>query len=451
MPKMLIIADDLTGAADCGVTCVGHAREAIVMLDKPDEPVDPAPWADAAVVAIDADTRCMTAEQAGKTVALLMQRYASECDGRPALLFKKIDSTLRGHWAVELKVALDSRRASALPSERVVILFAPAFPAHHRTTVSGLQLVHGKLLESTALGESEEPRPRSNIAEVLRNAALSCGLIELASVRADTRALKNEMIRLQPVVDVLVCDAETNADLRAIANAGTALGQRTVWAGSAGLARHIPLASGFARDADRDAGLDQRSHHGPQYADGATLYVVGSPASASREQALALAASGHVATLTIPHSALLGSDLSPQRREYAERIAHTLENGGDLLLQLDSGNSCKGMEGRLLTRSLARMIQPCREHVSALVVTGGETARAILDTWGIRRLNLIGEVEPGLPYSVAEHCGRELTILTKAGGFGTPGTLLHCREFLQTLRRDPIDMTTTHDNAMNND
>ena len=52
------------------------------------------------------------------------------------------------------------------------------------------------------------------------------------------------------------------------------------------------------------------------------------------------------------------------------------------------------------------------------------------------RLTLLGEVEPGLPYSVASCGGREILILTKAGGFGTRETLLRCREFLHKRERN---------------
>ena len=47
--------------------------------------------------------------------------------------------------------------------------------------------------------------------------------------------------------DVLVCDAETDADLAAIAEASLALGGATIWAGSAGLAGWLVEAMGLAR------------------------------------------------------------------------------------------------------------------------------------------------------------------------------------------------------------
>jgi hypothetical protein len=42
-------------------------------------------------------------------------------------------------------------------------------------------------------------------------------------------------------------------------------------------------------------------------------------------------------------------------------------------------------------------------------------------------------VEAGLPFSVTSGWNRELPVLTKAGGFGGPESLLRCQEFLHTL------------------
>ncbi len=54
-----------------------------------------------------------------------------------------------------------------------------------------------------------------------------------------------------------------------------------------------------------------------------------------------------------------------------------------------------------------------------LVLSGGATAQVILDALGIEVLNLLGEVQPGLPIA---HAGG-LTVVTKSGGFGEPDCL----------------------------
>jgi uncharacterized protein YgbK (DUF1537 family) len=47
----------------------------------------------------------------------------------------------------------------------------------------------------------------------------------------------------------------------------------------------------------------------------------------------------------------------------------------------------------------------------------------------IGSLRLIGEIEPGVPISVAPN---GLVIVTKAGGFGDAGTLERCRQKLRS-------------------
>jgi 4-hydroxythreonine-4-phosphate dehydrogenase len=418
-PKILIVADDLTGAADCAVAyCPG----AVVLMDKPDSRMP-----DAAVVAVDANTRSMAPEQAAQTTAGLVTDLARD-DVR---LFKKVDSTLRGNIGAELAAALKARRSQAPPTERVVALFAPAFPALGRTTVGGRQRVHGLLLEEVDTWTNESLRPRSAIAEILHQSGLSSVLLELPIVRAGARSLENEVTRLAAEVDVLVCDAETDADLDAIAKAAMVLHPKTVWAGSAGLARHISRAAGFAPLADHVASA-------PVSVAGPALFVVGSPARTAREQARALAAAPGIVTITIPHTLVSSDRRDAATQEYARHISVNLQQGTDVLVQFDAAEPCAAEDTRRLTSTLARMLAPCADQAGALVATGGETARAILDSWGIQRLRLLGEVEPGLPWSITEGWRRVLIVLTKAGGFGTPGTLLTCRDFVRDLERDTV-------------
>jgi D-threonate/D-erythronate kinase len=242
------------------------------------------------------------------------------------------------------------------------------------------------------------------------------------------------MIRLTREADVLVCDAETDADLETIANAAMVLHPKTIWCGSAGLARHIPRAVSLAPLADHAL----RSKYSPVSGVGPTLFVVGSPANASLEQANALAAAPDIVAITIPPALALSAEPAAAVQEYARRISSSLQHGRDVLVQLDASEPCAPEDTRRLTSSLARLIAPGADHAGALVATGGETARAILDAWGIRQLRLLGEVEPGLPWSVTESWRRDLIVLTKAGSFGTPGTLLHCRDFLRDLERDTV-------------
>jgi hypothetical protein len=90
MIDILILADDLSGAADCASSCLRSGRKPIVLLD---------PWADpgdATVVAVDINSRAKSPQEAGAAMAAQVERLLSH---QTRILYQKMDSTLRGNWA----------------------------------------------------------------------------------------------------------------------------------------------------------------------------------------------------------------------------------------------------------------------------------------------------------------------------------------------------------------
>ena len=385
---------------------------------------------DTDVLSVDGNTRHLDSRKAADETAKLVRRYIRE-DGQ--MLFKKLDSTLRGNVAAELAAALGARRSLARSKERIVALLAPAFPANGRTTSNGRQLVHGKPLEETDLWRRESLPAQSHIPEMLRVVGLHPVLIGLNLIRSGNDVLEGTMKTLSADADVLVCDAETDQDLSAIADASMALGRSTIWAGSAGLAYHLPKAAGLAFRVGCPPGsfLEQPVALGP------TLFVVGSLSSVSREQVEVLTASSEVIGINIPPNTLLAGETSSDWREHELALTQALDAGMDVAV-------CPGAEfhdstmGQLLSAALARIVKPYADRIGGLVVTGGESARAVLEAWGIHRLRLINELEAGVACSVTEGWSGLLPVLTKAGAFGTSRTLLNCREFFQGLDRSSV-------------
>ena len=119
MTHLRLLADDLTGALDSAAAFVPLAGPVSVT------------WHAVAAqrsVAFDCGTRDLPAEQACES----MERFSHLLDdGAPA--FKKIDSLLRGHVALELAVCM--RRFDHC-------VLAPAFPFQGRITRNGRQLIH---------------------------------------------------------------------------------------------------------------------------------------------------------------------------------------------------------------------------------------------------------------------------------------------------------------------
>lgn len=68
----------------------------------------------------------------------------------------------------------------------------------------------------------------------------------------------------------------------------------------------------------------------------------------------------------------------------------------------------------------AKGLVPYLDRATSIVMTGGATAEACLDALGLDCLELLGEVETGIPVS----CAGGKTLITKSGGFGTSDVLL---------------------------
>jgi uncharacterized protein YgbK (DUF1537 family) len=131
MIKTLIIADDLSGAADCAIACKVAGAETVVVID-----AGVAPKA-AAVVSVDVNSRTMSLEDAGPAAATVVERLY---DKDVRILYQKVDSTLRGNWVAELIHIRQAARKVLTHAPFVIV--APAFPDAGRTTIDGHVLVN---------------------------------------------------------------------------------------------------------------------------------------------------------------------------------------------------------------------------------------------------------------------------------------------------------------------
>ena len=427
---MVVIADDLTGAADCAASSAASGRSAVVLLHSAEHQQSHAAWPDNDILCIDTNSRSLSDERGAE----LISRFVGMCDSLNAdcpgyVLYKKIDSTLRGNVAGEIAALLNARRSINPGATRLSILMAPALPTQGRTTVGGRLIVHGVPLEKTDVWQCEASTAQSDIVQLLADTGLSCELVGINTVRSCLNRLQRAIMQSTERVDVVVCDAETDDDLRAIAKASLGNSSITALVGSGGLATHIPQAIGIA------------PHTNPRplnFASGATLFVVGSAASVTRQQTRLLESIPDVATFRATPAVLHKSPMM------CAQIVQTLQSSRDVLIVVDGGEHCSTHGGQFLTQALSDLVSRCAQFLGALVATGGETARAVLDALGIQRLRLLGEVEAGLPFSVADGWARALPVITKAGTFGSPQALVRCREFLRHLERVPVRLHSNH-------
>lgn len=419
-PVMLIVADDLSGATDCGAACVSRGLETVVALGA---------WRDmnADVLAVDADTRHMSPERAAEVTGKIVREQT-----RPTqLLYKKLDSTLRGNVGAELAAALQAFRSLEMRREerQGFVVVAPALPQHGRTTYQGHQMLGGTPLGQTEIWRHEGMSGSAYIPRLLRGAGLRTELIPLDVVRFGGDHLRIRMVELGMKADAVVCDATEDGDLQNIAAASSSIRPRVMWAGSAGLAYHLPAAVGFKAR----AGVENSRQ---PIATGPTLFVIGSFSSVSRDQIAALLLEKDVRHVRVPVPVLHGGNQSLDWGLQRQKLRAAMESGSDVVVQLGGEVEADMTQGRLLCSALAQFVAEGIKMIGGLVLSGGETACEVLKILGVTGLRLVEELEPGIPLSLTLGLDRNLPVITKAGGFGNPQSLIHCGLFLRRLDRN---------------
>jgi uncharacterized protein YgbK (DUF1537 family) len=283
-------------------------------------------------------------------------------------VFKKTDSTLRGNVAAEFKGLME-----VFPDRPLV--YAPAYPKLGRTVVGGTLFVDGRpLAESAFAGDPLNPARESSVAEVVRE----CGVpVEVVADAVELTAA----LRRDGTSRVLICDGSTDDDLAQVAAALHASGRPCLAAGPGSFAGYWILPfSGTARSLRPE--VDR------------CVVVNGSLHPISRQQAEAAVALGWP-VLTTP----------------CERMHDPLSVAAGLALE----------------------VRELLEHgdFDGLIVFGGDTLYAILRDLGIEMVEASDELLPGVPLTRAHWRGRDLALITKAGGFGQPDVLHRIRCCLQ--------------------
>jgi uncharacterized protein YgbK (DUF1537 family) len=343
MSRFRLLADDLTGALDSAAGFVPTFGPIPVLWS---------PWAGADVAALDSNTR----EANPRDADAALPRFARELAGAD-LAFKKLDSQLRGHPAVEIALCLREGNF-----EHAVI--APAFPFQGRTTSGGRQIVDGR---------------------------------DIGADLAATLAAFGETVRLCRPGDpapggISLWDAGADQDLDTVVAAGRSLPGRVLWCGSGGFASAL----------------------------GGRLPV---PCPSVPRPVLALIGTDHPTTR-------LQLDACAHRHRLADTAAEAVMIGAQLTAGisiavnpvLPDGLTRIAAAQRIASRFAALVRRLPRP--GALAVSGGETLRNLCAALGTDRLDVDGELTPGVPTSrLVGGAWDGLRVVSKSGGFGHPGFL----------------------------
>jgi len=405
-----VIADDFTGACDVAVQFKKQGLETIVLTagasiigfkDVSD------------VVVIDTETRNLTPKDAYRKVrkaVKLLRRNGVK------LIYKKIDSTLRGNVGAEINAVIDELHVEA-------VIVTPAFPDQKRTVINGHLLINNVPVEETEYSRDPlSPVSSSKVSLVIeKQARKKVGEIYLSHVRRDVDSFIKEIQRqFETGKKIIVVDAESESDLERIAKASLAL--NILPCGSAGLAS--ALSSQLAGELK-------------------VLIVSGSVNSVTLKQIETAVKKLNLKIIQPCISGILFDEeklknASNALVKEAERILAEeraviirLADSESLISMIQEAEKRCGMTklqvADLLLSTLSRAVRRILDKYSfsSLILIGGDTSIRIMDALGAKAIRSEGEILPGIPSGrIIGGIYEGMRVITKAGGFGDDDTLV---------------------------
>lgn len=410
MTKLLVIADDFTGALDTGIqfaregtkTCVAIGADGVL-----------ASRADYPVIVIDSETRHLPHGEAYETVCRLVNEARAAGVG---YIYKKTDSALRGCVGAELSAALD-----AWP-DAPELAFAPAFPKMRRTTEGGTQYINGVPVSESAFGRDPfEPVRHSYIPDII--AEQSEVEVRLASSPASPYGRQ-----------ITVYDASTDDDLAAIAETLKAK-NCTLAAGCAGLAAHLETFI----DLPKGESLRPRKTQG-------VFVVCGSLNPISEEQLLNAEAAGFRRISLTSEQKLREDYLSTgDGRRWLKSLKDACLSGVPVIVDgfgsIESNFEASGCDRAKTEEIRQRVARRLGEIMyewfkfgldHTLVTIGGDTLAGFMKKAECSELTPVCELSDGVVCSTLGLKGRVLQIVSKSGGFGYKNVLTDIASQLAT-------------------
>ncbi len=409
MVKLLVLADDFTGALDTGVQF--RARGTRIRFGSPTHRYFAHPEEDVQVLIVDTESRHLPPEEAA---AVVRQVVSDAVAAGVRYIYKKTDSGLRGNIGAELSAALES---SGTP----VLHFIPAYPQIGRTTKNGIHYIKGiPVGESVFARDPFNPVRHSGVKEVI------------ASQSGVPVAWAGESL---PGNGIVVHDAESESDLLQIARSLKARDQLTLLSGCAGFASVLPEL----------LELEPAENTLPPFVP-RLVTICGSINPITLEQLDAAEAAG------VPHIRLTAREKleenwmeTPEGQQTIGQWVDVIAAHPSTILNCDGTADPEGLEN--LRKELGLSFEQMRSRIAetmgrllktlldkgvdaTVLITGGDTLLAAMNRLGQEELIPIREITPGVVLSQIRYAGKTYNLLSKSGGFGTRELLAQLQEII---------------------
>ena len=393
MNRYLIIADDFTGANDTGVQLTKRGIETHVVLDGKNINNQRVSYV------LDTESRALSEE---KAYARLKEQLNGIFHHHFDLVYKKIDSTIRGNITSELK-AIDEEYKPDL------IIFAPAFPDIGRVTKDGIHFVNGKRITETEFSKDPlKPVEEDNVQRLLQLG------FEEPVVHHNLKETRDNNVVFEGA-RIHTFDTEDNLDLERIVVYAMNSNKKILWVGSAGLANIILKVNKPFKPA---------------------LAIVGSLSEVSRKQ-IKYAEDRGIEVLKIEMADILKNKSMTQ---YVNQAIEVLNKGNDLIItssydEDDYKETIESAKKMSMTNvEISGLVQDIlgeisvntikQVDISGIFVTGGDTAMGFLKNSQSEGSQIAEEIMTGIP--LMKLVGGNFNgykMVSKAGAFGNEDAL----------------------------
>lgn len=421
MIKMLIIADDFTGALDTGVKFSAAGSRTKVSTDVEMDFTSDIPEE---VLVLCAPTRHLPAREAYHIIRRISERAAAAQIG---CIFKKTDSALRGNIGAELSAVLDGSGETSL-------CFIPALPGMNRVTIDGVHYIDGVPVHQSVFGQDPfEPVRESRVPDLLH---LQCGI--------PVKVIPSEGAEsFQPSGEtcIYLFDCASKEDMEKEVRTLYHQGCLKVLAGCAGLAESLPPYLELAEE-----------HCQPAEVSGADRLIVvcGSvnPISCSQmdygeqrgyrrvhissEQLL------HGGSLCQGSGAAMMDALWSLYCQSPHLMIDSLQSGGEHVLEGTPELTLEEIRQKISRRMgliLKELVD--RGADARIMIIGGDTLLAFLESIQCHELTPICELQPGVVLSRITYRGRRYEVISKSGGFGEEDLLVTLQGECEATEEQP--------------
>lgn len=405
MEKLLIIADDFTGALDTGIQFAAYGARTEIMTDTDMEFGD---YPSAEVFIVDTETRHLPGPEAYDVVYRLARKAR---EAGITYLYKKTDSGLRGNIAQEIKAVLDA-------SEESFLAFLPAFPEMHRIVKNGVSYIDGIPITESVFGQDPfEPVTCSRVKKLFE---------EYQNIVREYRCPEELEIN-RGEKQIAIFDASSDDDLKRTAEILQEKGRLRVLAGCAGFAsavtEYLPV---FRHERKKETVRKP------------LLIMCGSINDISKKQiAYAKHAGISGITLTLEQQLQQGYLDTLQGKKLIAGIISTCVREGACMIdtqsEMERVNQYLGSQNRTLEEARVDIADRLGEILgevikggldATIMVIGGDTLIHFIKKVKCRQISLLCELDKGVVYSDMKLQGKHYKVISKSGGFGEEDLLV---------------------------